>query len=337
MQGMKGYFKLVIGVLVFFLCSCSDTRKDGILKGREYTGSVLGKQYKIEVIGDSANYQSEIDMILNQINGQFDLSDTNSTLYKINFSKVINTPIPIQDPGRYFVRFFHLMEEMHEQSAGKFDPTSVAFERIMAYGGGDPEFIPNFEEFKDAVGFGPKTLDLKEVGTDIAMIKHHPNVEWDVTDVAACWAMDLVLDRLKEHGFSAMKASMSGKYLVIGEGPSDFNIVPMGFTGQMEDPQIRLKNRALCYKNSQNKKVYVDLAKQQLVDNDIQWVSVSAPTMLESEVFSKVFMCMDIQSIADWYSTHAQSDVQSSIIYGYRDKMDRATTEEFDQMIVVKP
>jgi hypothetical protein len=149
--------------------------------------------------------------------------------------------------------------------------------------------------------------------------------------------MDLVLDRLKEHGFSAMKAAMSGKYLLQGEGPGDFNVVPMGFTGQMEDPQIRLKNRALCYKNAQNKKVYVDLAKKQLVDNDFQWVSVSAPSMLESEVFSKAFMCMDIESVADWYSLHGQSDIQSSIIYGYKDKMDRATTQEFDNMIVVKP
>jgi thiamine biosynthesis lipoprotein ApbE len=334
---MKGYIKLLFGVLVFFLCSCSDTKKDGVLKGREYTGSVLGKQYKIEVIGDSTNYQSEIDMILNQINGQFNLSDTNSTLYKINFSKVINKPISIQDPGRYFVRFFHLMEEMHEQSAGKFDPTAVTFERIIAYGGSDPEFIPNFDEFENAVGFGKETLELLEVGTDVSVIKHDPYVEWDVTDAAACWAMDLVLDRLKEHGFSAMKAVMSGKYLLQGEGPGDFNVVPMGFTGQMEDPQIRLKNRALCYKNAQNKKVYVDLATKKSVDNDFQWVSVSAPSMLESEVFSKAFMCMDIESVADWYSQHGQSDIQSSIIYGYKDKMDRATTQEFDNMIVVKP
>ncbi len=334
---MKGNITILFVAIVFLFSACGDSKKDGVLKGREYQGSVLGKQYKIEVIGDSNNYQSEIDRILLQIHRQFNLSDTNSTLFKINFSKVVNQPISIDDPERYFVRFFHLMEEMYAQSNGKFDPTSVAYERIMAYGGGDPEFIPNFDEFEMAVGFGPRTLELNEVGNQVTVTKHHPNVEWDVTDVAACWAMDLILNSLQAHGFSAMKVSMSGKYLVMGEGPSDFNVVPMGFTGQMEDPQVKLKNRALCFKNAQHKKIYVDIANRKLVDNDFQWVSVSAPTMLESEVFSKAFMCMDIQTVADWYNAHAQSDIQSSIIYGYRDKMDRATTEEFDQMIVVKP
>ncbi len=334
---MKGNITLLLVTMVFLFSACGESKREGVLKGREYTGSVLGKQYKIEVIGDSNNYQSEIDQILHHIHLQFNLSDTNSTLFKINFSKTVNEPISIRDPERYFVRFFHLMEEMHAQTNGHFDPTSVAYERIMAYSGGDPEFIPNFKEFENAVGFGPKTLELNEEGANVSVIKHHPQVEWDVTDVAACWAMDLILSSLQKHGFSAMKASMSGKYLVMGEGPSDFNVVPMGFTGQLEDPQIRLKNRALCYKNAQHKKVYVDVSQQQLVDNDFQWISVSAPTMLISEVFSKAFMCMDIQLVADWYNAHADSDIQSSIIYGYGNKMDRATTEEFDQMIVVKP
>jgi thiamine biosynthesis lipoprotein ApbE len=174
------------------------------------------------------------------------------------------------------------------------------------------------------------------VGNHVSVIKHHRSVEWDVTDVAACWAMDLVLEKLKEHGFSAMKVTMSGKYLIIGEGPGDFNIVPMGFTGQMEDPQIRLKNRGLCYKNAQNRKMYVDIQKKQFIDNDFQWVSVSAPTMLVSEVFSKAFMSMDLNELSTWYDTHGQSDIQSSVIYGSKDKMDRATTQEFDNMILVK-
>ena len=59
--------------------------------------------------------------------------------------------------------------------------------------------------------------------------------------------------------------------------------------------------------------------------------------MLTSEVFSKAFMCMSMDEVAQWYQSNNQSDVQSSIIYGTKEKMDRATTEEFDHMIVIQP
>jgi hypothetical protein len=48
-------------------------------------------------------------------------------------------------------------------------------------------------------------------------------------------------------------------------------------------------------------------------------------------------MCMSLDEVAQWYQSNDQSDVQSSIIYGTKEKMDRATTEEFDHMIVVQP
>jgi hypothetical protein len=46
---------------------------------------------------------------------------------------------------------------------------------------------------------------------------------------------------------------------------------------------------------------------------------------------------MSIDEVAQWYQTNGESDVQSSIIYGTKEKMDRATTEEFDRLIVVQP
>jgi thiamine biosynthesis lipoprotein ApbE len=81
----------------------------------------------------------------------------------------------------------------------------------------------------------------------------------------------------------------------------------------------------------------MNIPKGTWVDNDFQWVSVSAPTLLTSEIFSKAFMCMSMDEVAQWYQTNGESDVQSSIIYGTKEKMDRATTEEFDRLIVVQP
>jgi thiamine biosynthesis lipoprotein ApbE len=81
----------------------------------------------------------------------------------------------------------------------------------------------------------------------------------------------------------------------------------------------------------------MNIPKSTWVENDFQWVSVSAPSMLASEVFSKAFMCMSMDEVAQWYQSNYQSDVQSSIIYGTKESMDRATTEEFDHMIVVQP
>jgi hypothetical protein len=46
---------------------------------------------------------------------------------------------------------------------------------------------------------------------------------------------------------------------------------------------------------------------------------------------------MNLDHVAAWYEKHSDSDIQSSIIYGTKEKMDRATTEEFDKMIVVQP
>jgi thiamine biosynthesis lipoprotein ApbE len=327
--------------LLFFICcvilfACGDKPK-GTLQGREYQGVFLGKQYSIEVIGDSTNYQAEIDPILDELSRQFSLTDSTSSLYQFNYWKKVEEPLTIQDPQHYFVRFYHLMEEMKMKSNGKFDPTAVALERVMQFAASDPEFIPNLEGFKNAVGFGPALMELKETGSQVQLIKHHPDAEWDVTDAVACWAMDLIAEQLKGHGFSAIKISLAGKYLVIGNGPSDFNQVPMGFTGQAQDPKVNIVNRGLSYKGAQDKRMFVDVATAKWIENDFQWVSVSAPSLLESEVFSKAFMCMSLDEVARWYDNNGNSDIQSSIIYGNKEKMDRATTEEFDKMIVVAP
>jgi thiamine biosynthesis lipoprotein ApbE len=321
---------------VILLSACQNNSKS-TLQGREYQGIFMGKQYKIEVVGDSTNYEKEIDDILRGVAVHFDLNDTNSTIHRFNYNKDVNKAIDIQDNGHFFVRFYHKMEEMKEWSKGYFDPTSIALDRVLQYAIADPEFTPNFEAFKPIVGFGPHLMELKETGNKVQWIKHHRDAEWDVTEAASCWGMDLVVDKLKEHGFSAIKVSMAGKYLIFGQGPGDFNVVPMGFTGQMQDPQIRLKNRALSFKNGQDKRTFMNIPKGTWVDNDFQWVSVSAPTLLTSEIFSKAFMCMSIDEVAQWYQTHGESDVQSSIIYGTKEKMDRATTEEFDRLIVVQP
>lgn len=334
---MKGKHYLVLIGWTIFLMSCNERKPSGNVLGREYLGSLFGKQFKIEVIGDSTDYQREIDQVLIGLQKQFSLVDSNSTLFKINYSKEIGNPILIEDPEHYFVQFYRLMEELHMQSNGRFDPSAISYERIAAFMTSDPDFEPNFTEFEGAVGFGPQTLELKEMGTSVSVIKHHRNVEWEVTDAVACWAMDLLVKKLQVHGFSAIKVTMSGKYLVWGEGPGDFNVCPMGFTGQMEDPQVRLKNRALCFKSAMNKKAYIDLKTKKLIENDFQWVSISAPSMLASEVFSKAFMCMNLDEVATWYEANANSDVQSFIIYGSQNKLDRAATQEFDKMIMVKP
>lgn len=316
------------------LFSCEENKKLGSVLGREYVGSLFGKQYKIEVIGDSTDYQKEIDQVLIGLQKQFSLVDSNSTLFKINYSKEVNTPIIIDDPEHYFVQFYRLMEELNLQTNGRFDPSAIGFERIAAFMTSDPDFEPNFSEFEGAVGFGPQTLELQEVGTSVSIIKHHRNVEWEVTDAVACWAMDLLVKKLQVHGYSAIKVTMSGKYLVWGEGPGDFNVVPMGFTGQMEDPHVRLKNRALCFKSAMNKKAYIDIKTKKLIDNDFQWVSISAPSMLASEVFSKAMMCMNLDEVAAWYEANGNSDIQSFIVYGTQNKLDRAATKEFDSMIL---
>ncbi len=330
---MKQLLFFMVGMI---LISCGEKSK-GTLQGREYQGVFLGKQYSIEVIGDSTNYQAEIDPILDGLSKQFSLTDSTSSLYQFNYFKKVNEPLTIQDPQHYFVRFYHLMEEMKIKSEGKYDPTSIALERVMQFAASDPEFVPNLEGFKNAVGFGPSLMELKEMGNQVQLIKHHPDAEWEVTDAVACWAMDLIAEKLKDHGFSAIKISLAGKYLVVGNGPSDFNQVPMGFTGQVQDPKVNIVNRGLSYKSAQDKRMFVDVETAKWIENDFQWVSVSAPTLLESEVFSKAFMCMNLDQVAAWYEKHSDSDIQSSIIYGTKEKMDRATTEEFDKLIVVQP
>ena len=112
---MKLSFTLLVTIVLFFETSCNTTSKSSNLQGREYDGSIFGKQFKIEVVGDSANYQNEIDRVLIQVQKQFNLLDSNSTLFKINFSKIVNEPIEIDDPDRIFVRFFHPLFSVQRQ------------------------------------------------------------------------------------------------------------------------------------------------------------------------------------------------------------------------------
>lgn len=102
------------------------------MQGREYQGMFMGKQYKIEVVGDSTNYEREIDEILHGVAQHFDLLDSNSTIHRFNFNKDILQPIEVKDNGHYFVRFYHKMEEMKKLSNGFYDPTSIALEKGIA-------------------------------------------------------------------------------------------------------------------------------------------------------------------------------------------------------------
>lgn len=331
---MKGFSFMLMGCLL--LCACQEN-KDKVA-GREYTGVILGLQYKIETVGDSTDYQEEINAIIHEVSKQFSTLDPNSSLHKFNFCHSTEQPILLDDDKHVFHDFYREMERLHAISQGLVDPTSIALERLSAFSQSmmDAEFSPNIAGTLPAVGFDSSKLELLNDGKNTYLIKHHRDVELDVNNLAACWALDRVVKKLSAHAFTAIKATMAGRTLVYGEGPGLFNQVKLGMTGTENDPVIHLVNRGYASKSLSDKATYVNVKSGMPIQTDVQWVSVSAPSLFASEAFSKMFMSMTISDIAAWYEKNADSDVQSSIFYGSSSHMDRATTEEFDKMFVIK-
>ena len=70
------------------------------------------------------------------------------------------------------------------------------------------------------------------------------------------------------------------------------------------------------------------------VSNEMVFVSVAAPSLVEAEIFSEAFMIMGLEKASDYYMKNEQSRIESFMLYEIDEQLQSASTEGFDRIML---
>jgi FAD:protein FMN transferase len=337
---MKSAFRLFILCTVLALAACGEP-KIKPLKGRQYNGLVFGKPYTIDCVGDSTNYQSQIDSIIQAFQSNFDMSDPNSVITRFNDYKQTDSLMTFIDSSRAFGVVYDLLRDLHHNTLDYYDPTTNPLKRAwMQIGLTHSALEPNLDSIFEFVGFDGAKMDLIEIEDDHYMYqksllrKKDARIEADFTNLARAVSLDCIADFLKSKNMIQFKISCDRHLIGFGNAVDQLNVNPLGISGDSTDQTIRLNNCAFTYKTADDKPYMIDATFGYPVENEMAYVAIAAPSLAEAEAFSEAFMIMGLEKAGEYYSNNEYSPIQSFIFYTENDTMRSASTEGFDKLLV---
>lgn len=310
------------------------------LVGRYYTGTLFGQPYFIDAVGDSTDFTSGIDSIIHGFEITYNVNNPNSVISLVNAYSRRDSVFRFNDSTRVFGMVFDLTSDMNAASLQYFDPTMGPLRRawIVANSGGLPE--PNLDSIYNFVGFDGAKLDLNEMFDEnnqyieSQVRKSDPRIEADFTTIASALAMDHIGEYLRNHSVTQYRIKY-GKYILThGAAVDSLNIVSLGVSQDSTDQQIRLQNLAFSFTNNLDKPAMIDPTYGYPVENEMVYVAVAAPSMVEAAVFAETFMMMGLEKAAEYYTNNAETNVQSFMFYLSDSTMHSASTVGFDNMII---
>jgi hypothetical protein len=92
-------------------------------------------------------------------------------------------------------------------------------------------------------------------------------------------------------------------------------VVPMGIGYDTADQYVRLRGAAYSARTAQDKMGMIDPTYGYPVTNEMVFVAVAAPTLVEAEVFSEAFMIMGLDRASEYYTKNEQSRIESFMPY----------------------
>jgi len=337
---------ICIGLLSILLPACKSKPDNVPMSGRYYTGVLFGKPYSIDVVGDTSEYRSSIDSIVAVYESLFNTLDPKSLLSQINAYSSNDTLFTFIDSTRAFGLVYDWSRDLHRNTMQYFDPTVAPLKRAWLVTKSKGGLEPNLDSLYEFVGFdhsskGEVTIDLNELTTDgytyskTQIRKTDPRVELDFTTMAAAAALDAIGVFFADKGVGQYRIKY-GRSVICGGKPlvDTLHVAPMGIGYDSSDQFIRLTGLAYAARTSQEKLAMIDPTYGYPVSNEMVFVGVAAPTLVEAEVFSEAFMIMGLDRATDYYTKNEESRIESFMFYERDDQLQSASTEGFDLIML---
>ena len=334
----KRLFFCILCVSIVFACK----EKRQPLIGKEYTGVFLGKPYVISVVGDTTNYRFQIDSIIGIAEYAFNVADSNSVLARFNRFKETNQAFVFRDSAMFFGLVFDLAKDLSNKAGQFYDPTTNPIKKEwMVIQFNRSALEPNLDSLFKFVGFHNSVVDLNEVYdenqiyTQSILRKSDPRVELDLNNFALAYGLQCIADFFRSKGLAHYHIHCENYTFNHGALLDSLTQVPFGLTNDVNDQKIRLLDGAFVYKTPLQKQSMLDPTYGYPVDNEVVYVGVVSKSLAESEVYSESFMIMGYEQCGSWYEQNPDANVQSFVWFKNGDTLRSASTEGFDQMIIV--
>ncbi|MBX7052070.1 MAG: FAD:protein FMN transferase [Flavobacteriales bacterium] len=336
---MKSDFRIIV-IFLFLLLVAACGKKPTPLIGKYYTGALFGKPISIDAVGDSTDHWHGIDSIIQAFEQAFDVNRPQSVISRINAYTRRDSVFCFNDSTKVFGMVYDLTRDLNAATQQYYDPTMGPLRRawIVAKSGGLPE--PDLDSIYNFVGFDGAKLDLNEMFDDSLHYKESqvrkadPRIEADFTLIAAALAIDHIGEYLKGHGVKQYRIRYGRDILTHGADVDSLNIVTLGVAQDSTDQAIRLQNMAFSSRNNNDKPGMIDPTYGYPVENEMVYVAVAAPSMVEAAVYSETFMMMGLEKAGEYYTENPETRVQSFMFYMSDSILHSASTIGFDSMLI---
>lgn len=340
------FILLGLGLLLAIVPSCTQKSPPVALVGRDYTGVLFGRPYSIDVVGDSVNYRVSIDSIVALYESLFNPLDKSSLISQINAHSSSDSLFSFIDSTRAFGLVYDWAKDLHRITLQYYDPTAAPLKRAWLVTQSRGELEPNLDSLFDFIGFnhsakGNVLIDLNELTSDgytysrSEIRKTDERVELDFSTMAGATALDQVAAFLTDRGVDQFRIKYGRSVICGGEAIVDtLHTVPMGIGYDTADKYVHLSRSAYAARSSQEKLGMIDPTYGYPVKNEMVFVSVVAPTLVEAEVFSEAFMIMGLDRASEYYAANEQSRIESFMLYERDKQLQSASTEGFDEIML---
>lgn len=346
-MSITGRIMLLLVTLMGALSSCSTKQEVKPMIGRYYTGVLFSKPYSIDVVGDSADYTASLDSVIAIYESLFNVMDPKSLISRINQYGSRDSVFAFNDSTRAFGLVYDLARDLHRNTFQYYDPTIAPLRRAWMITKSRGELEPNLDSLFDFVGFdqsqrGRVLFDLNEITSDgyvyseTQLRKPDVRSEFDFTGIAAAAALDQLAQILRDHQVKQFRITYGHSLICEGNAVDTLSIIPLGIGVDSADQFIRLQRGAFCYRTVQDKLAMIDPTYGYPVDNEIVYVGVQAPSLVEAEVFSEAFMIMGLDKASEYYTRNETSKIESFMLYNVDKNLQSASTEGFDRLMVYR-
>jgi|GEM_PF-973248 len=333
------------GILLLSVFASCEEAGPSAISGRYYSGEFLRIPYFIDVVGDSTDYQAEIDSILREVAQACDLNDPASILSRFNRFERTDSAFVFFDSTAMFGAIYGLGSDFHHRTGGIYDPTLNPIrdawrerkEKGWEKGEPDLDALFKYTLFDGAkIDLNERTSEDGYSYTGSEMRKADPRIVLDFTKLAGAYAMDRLAGFLEVKGITQWRLTYGKSTIIRGAWADSLNVVSLGITGDTTDQRIRLQSGAFSYQTIADKASMIDPSYGYPPNSsELVYVGVVAPSLAEAAVYSEAFMIMGLQDATKWYEENTETRIESFMLIQRGDEITSASTVGFDQLIIV--
>ena len=231
------YFYVTVLLLVW-MCSCSnDSYQQELNSGSNkkqrqafsyLSGNTMGTKYHVSYQDKrKRTFQTDIDLLLAEINQEVSTYEENSVISQFNKAKVDTFWFDeasfsgISSNFKHFIVNFQLAKKVYEVSQGAMDPTVMPLVNYWGFGYTEKSVVTsvdsaNVRELKKLIGFDKVQLIQSP---RMGLTKANPDVQLDFSAFAKGYGVDAVSDFLMDQGVENFFVEIGGEVRVHGVNP----------------------------------------------------------------------------------------------------------------------